>query len=192
MCTPLELVAGAVTTEETFTPSSLQNLCAVFLESRSKSLEQRVSLLLMLRDAYCEDNESIIKKLLFDLEDRFDVLLVRYAEELVKSILGEEGFARASSRRNARLEAEKKLSAYRRGSALEPKSVEGETIREDGSVPYSQLIAGVAWPSVVAPNRREQYLSEDEFLRVFCMSRSDFNQLDKIKRERLKKSKNLW
>ncbi|XP_053142779.1 villin-1 isoform X2 [Hemicordylus capensis] len=47
-------------------------------------------------------------------------------------------------------------------------------------------------PKDVDPSRREEYLSEEDFLAVFAMSRQDFAALPKWKKQSLKKEKGLF
>jgi hypothetical protein len=117
--------------------------------------------------------------------------LKRYSEEFVKDVLGAERFARASQLRTERLEAEKKLAAYRCGSAIEPTKVEFKE-RGDGTFPLAALVAGVAWPEGVIPFQRELYLSDEEFAQVFNMSKVEWKEVDKVMKARIKKQHKLW
>lgn len=59
-----------------------------------------------------------------------------------------------------------------------------------GSFTYEQLKG--QFPPGVIPTRREEYLSDDEFLKVFGTSRADFNKLAKWKKDDLKKKLQLF
>jgi hypothetical protein len=52
-------------------------------------------------------------------------------------------------------------------------------------------LASRPYPSDVDVNFREQYLRDDEFVRVFGMSKADFNSIAKWRRQELKKRHNL-
>jgi hypothetical protein len=58
--------------------------------------------------------------------------------------------------------------------------------------PYEALKAGVKWPKNVDPTRREDWLSEQDFLRLFKMTRTEFKSLNRFKCERIKKELLLW
>ena len=40
-----------------------------------------------------------------------------------------------------------------------------------GFYPFAALVAGVKWPDIVDPARREQYLDDDEFESIFKMTK---------------------
>jgi len=170
---------------------SLSTMCVLVLDSGCKTTDDRVLLLQTLRRLGGTDFKHIADKLEKELEEKLELLLKRYSEDFVKDVLGDESFARASHLRTERLEAEKKLSAYRRGSALEPTKVEFEK-RSDGTFPLAALVAGVAWPEGVIPDKREMYLSDEEFASVFKMTKDAWKGVDKVMRARLKKEHKLW
>ena len=58
--------------------------------------------------------------------------------------------------------------------------------------PYDALVQGRDWPAGVNPAKREQYLSPDDFYKVFKMSLTAFNALDNYKKIRLKKEVRLF
>lgn len=58
--------------------------------------------------------------------------------------------------------------------------------------PYEALKAGVAWPPIVDPTKREEFLSDDDFCTIFKMTRADFKALPKFKRDNLKKDMKLF
>jgi hypothetical protein len=58
--------------------------------------------------------------------------------------------------------------------------------------PYAALKAGVAWPLAVDPTKREDFLSDDDFVGIFKMTRADFKALPKFKRDNLKKDTKLF
>jgi len=60
-----------------------------------------------------------------------------------------------------------------------------------GSVPYSVLISGDI-PSNVDPAKKEEYLSEAEFTKVFGMDKNQFMGLPKWKQDNLKRNKQLF
>ena len=63
---------------------------------------------------------------------------------------------------------------------------------DDGKFPLSCLVAGVKWPEGVNPAKREEYLSDAEFLTVFKMNREQYSKLDKFKKIELKKQVSLF
>jgi len=170
---------------------SLKALCVEVLLCESAALEHRASLCRLLRDLADPELKHTVRKLEKELEGKFELLVSRFGEDTTLSILGSYCFERAFAKRRSRLEAERNMASYRRGSAIEPTKVE-VVARDDGSFPLYSLISGVKWPESVAPDRRESYLSNDEFEQVFCMTKDQFNALDKVMRVRLKKQHNLF
>jgi len=61
-----------------------------------------------------------------------------------------------------------------------------------GTVPYSLLIDPEEIPESVDPQRKEEYLSEEEFMQVFGVSKDTFSELPAWKRINLKKAKQLF
>ena len=57
---------------------------------------------------------------------------------------------------------------------------------------YDALIQGREWPAGVDPAKREQYLSPDDFFKIFKMSKSAFSTLDQHKKIRIKKEVRLF
>ena len=64
--------------------------------------------------------------------------------------------------------------------------------REDGSYPLECLVQESAWPSGIDVTKREQYLSESDFVTVFKMTKEEFARNDKFVRLRLKKEAKLF
>ena len=124
--------------------------------------------------------------------ERYDILHERFGDAIMQEVLQDE-YATAKAEQAARLESTRLLAACRTGQPLPKPQVTGP--REDGSIPYTSLIAGVDWPSHVVPSKREQYLSEEEFQKYLGMSKADFNDpeiCNRVIRERLKKACSLW
>jgi len=59
-------------------------------------------------------------------------------------------------------------------------------------IPYSQLSDPEEIPDSVDPLKKEEYLSDQEFVEVFDMSKEDFSTLPAWKKTNLKKSKHLF
>jgi len=171
--------------------ATLSSMCVKILEAGCKTVEDRTLLLQTLRRVGGSLFTEVAVKLEKELEGKLELLLKRYSEDFVKDVLGAESFARASRLRTERLEAEKKLAAYRCGSAIEPTNVEFQE-RGDGTFPLAALVAGVAWPEGVIPFQRELYLSDEEFAQVFNMSKVEWKEVDKVMKARLKKQHKLW
>ena len=60
-----------------------------------------------------------------------------------------------------------------------------------GSIPYSALISADI-PSNVDPAKKEEYLSDSEFVQVFGMDRDQFSSMPGWKQVNLKRSKHLF
>jgi DNA-binding transcriptional regulator YiaG len=61
-----------------------------------------------------------------------------------------------------------------------------------GSVPYAVLKDSTLRPAGINPIRKEQYLSDDEFVTVFGVSKADFSRLPEWKRAEHKKRHGLF
>lgn len=88
-------------------------------------------------------------------------------------------------------EAAKLRMSYYKGEVVE--RVAANVASEDQAFyPLAALLAGVAWPKNVDPANRELFLSEEEFFKVFQMTKADFRGKDKYLRIRMKKEKGLF
>ncbi|CAD7701852.1 unnamed protein product [Ostreobium quekettii] len=127
--------------------------------------------------------------------------------ESVRQIMGDEALRRILPEEvTARLEeAAKERAETIRKVRIEGKVVEREALGEEpkeenlgpsvsGEVAhrYDNLRAGVRWPSNVDPTRREEYLTEEEFKKVFWCSYSEYQQYPQWKQLWLKKEKELF
>jgi hypothetical protein len=85
------------------------------------------------------------------------------------------------------------------GSVVEPKQTDHSLLdltdwvsSESLSLPLSALVKGQAYPKGMVIAKREQYLSDSEFVTVFGMTKVEFAKLDKYKKKERKEAKNLW
>lgn len=92
--------------------------------------------------------------------------------------------ARKSLALGDKKEADSKLTRKSEDSNPEPQ----------GPIPYEHLLAGnpEKWPKGIKPHSREKYLSDDEFKKVFDMSKGEFSKLKEWKRNDLKKHVKLF
>jgi len=58
--------------------------------------------------------------------------------------------------------------------------------------PIDALVSGVKWPDGIDPTKREEWLNDEDFERVFRMSKDGFRALGRFHKERLKKDAKLW
>ena len=195
-CSSLAPVGDGGTTP--FIVPSLMSLCVeALMTPTNKTADRVVDLILTLNATVfmgC-DHDARLVELRASLRRhallRFDLLSERYGEETMEAVLLED-YSGAKVEQTARLEATRVMASCRLGQALDKPQVSGP--REDGSIPYESLLAGVDWPAGVVANRREQSLSDEEFFAKFGMSKEVFNSpaTDRIIRERLKKAVKLW
>ena len=126
------------------------------------------------------------------LSERYPMLLDKYGHNEMSLIFSPEDLEQFDAELNRAMEIKKRFSSLK-GTVLDPVSSHVEQKRlQDGCYPLSALLQGAAWPNDVDPSRREQYLSDSEFLSVFKMSKAEFNEKDKFVRLRLKKQHNLF
>lgn len=124
------------------------------------------------------------------IRERYAYLEKKYDRQSLVDCLGAEHVEVFEKDLRDRLEAEKRIQQAR-GSELERLSVT-TTADEAGFYPYEALRVGVNWPSDVPPQQREQYLSPEEFISIFGMSKETFGALPFYKRIRLKQEKGLF
>jgi len=86
----------------------------------------------------------------------------------------------------AKIEADKKAAAEAKWGKKE------EVKYEDASVTHSYDDLKKGTPEGVNPTKKEQYLSEGDFEKVFGMSKAKFNDLKDWKKKDLKKQKGLF
>ena len=77
------------------------------------------------------------------------------------------------------------------GSVCEREAVAAE-VRPDGTYPYRALVRGVRWPAGVDPDRRENYLSEADFVAAFRLDRQAWAGLPRWRQVELKKGASLF
>ena len=82
---------------------------------------------------------------------------------------------------------------YRNGEVVERETVDlqGHDL-ESGFYPIEALVEGVLWPQDVVTTKREEYLSPDDFQKVFKMNKEAFAKLANHVKTRLKKEKKLF
>lgn len=127
-------------------------------------------------------------KLITKVRDGFPYLLQKYGEEELKSKLDESDWNSLWSAFKREQEVKERF-AYLKGTIVERTPVKVELSE---FYPLEVLVAGVSWPTNVDVTKREQYLADDDFLKVFGMSKVAFRALPPIKRTELKKGKKLF
>jgi hypothetical protein len=90
------------------------------------------------------------------------------------------------------IQAEKNKFAYLKGTVIE-RAVPNISCDNDSAVyPLEALLEGVAWPANVDPKNRERFLADDEFYKIFHMTKNEFANLPDFKRVRLKQQHKLF
>jgi len=87
-----------------------------------------------------------------------------------------------------------KRNLYQEGTVLGKSSTifSDLSVHESKYFPLDALVAGVTWPKGVDPRKREDWLSDDDFTRLFKMSKSQFAALPRFQKERRKRELSLW
>lgn len=124
------------------------------------------------------------------LQERYPMLLERFGMEEMKLIFEEGDLELFERERRKGLEVKKVFSSLK-GTVVEPPVVHVEA-RSDGTYPLEVLIQGAAWPPGIDCSKREQYLCDADFERVFQMTKKVFAEKDKHMRMRLKKENRLF
>jgi hypothetical protein len=174
----------------------LPSLCAICVKTLKKSnyLKTNEHLLRIYTrlDGGNPSFQEIYDVALKELSSRYPMLLHKYGAEEMKLVFREED--RALFEKNLKEEEEiKHRFAYLKGEVIERESfVDKLDPRPDGTYPLEALLQGVMWPKGIDVAKREQYLSETEFQRIFKMSKDEFNKKDKHFRLRMKKEHGLF
>ena len=124
------------------------------------------------------------------IQERYPMLLEKYGLEEMKLIFDSHDLERFETARLKNLEVKKVFSSLK-GTVIEPLN-NSTKIRADGTYPIEALLQGCAWPEGIDTSKREQYLSEEDFIQVFGMTKQEFNNKDKFVRLRLKKENRLF
>lgn len=137
-------------------------------------------------------NDEFKQKFLDYLGSRFEFIHERYDENTLIDIFGEDYYKELNQRLAESLVARKSLKRYH-GDELPPTILPSEVYSSnDGYFPYVALVSGVVWPPGIDATKREQYLSDVEFVQVLGMPKSDFSNLRPHVKTRLKKEKFLF
>jgi hypothetical protein len=174
---------------------SLQDICAAQL---SKYVVGKIQTLEVLALA----NELMLKELRADC-----IRAIRFKYEFFKEAT-EDGYLLELCGEDEIEEMEKALRdkdkfkrvAKQEGTILKRRDTEfseadARAYDDTGSkifYPREALVGGVKWPVGIDPGRREEWLSDAEFEKIFGMDRKSFRELGAFKRERLKRDNNLW
>ena len=190
MSTSSSLATATSSCDETIMPS-LQELCVNFI-TKDREFHKVDNILILFTFPIDFDNPKFIplKKLIYTrLHEYLPYLINKYSLESL-----EMNYPSITWRKEyEKLEADRKEKEYflsLKGSIIERTVV---TYDENSDFfPYEALKAGVVWPRKVDPSRREQYLNDDDFLKVMGMSKAQFGALPSFKRVNLKKDKGLF
>jgi len=128
-------------------------------------------------------------RILSILASGFPYLLGKYGEEELKSSLDEADWNCLWNGYNEQLQIKERFS-YLKGTILERKNIKITQLCD--TYPLELLVEGVSWPSNVDVTKREQYLDDDAFYRVFKVTKEDFQKLAKHVKQRLKKEHGLF
>lgn len=137
------------------------------------------------------DSQSKLRQLVLQrMRDYFPMLVdsVENKEEL-KSMFDPKDWEYLQQDLCEREEAKQRM-AYLKGTVLEKETF---TVSElSDFYPVEALRQGVEWPSNVDPANRERHLSDDDFKKVFKMTKEQYHALPQFRRIRLKKENHLF
>jgi hypothetical protein len=123
------------------------------------------------------------------IQNMFPAFLEHYSKEELIDRLGAELYTSLYDQYNNILQAKKQFSNLK-GSIIELTRVEYDENSE--YFPLEVLIQGAQWPKKVEVDKRENYLSPEDFHKVFKMTKEQFYKLAKYERIQLKKEKKLF
>ena len=125
------------------------------------------------------------------LRDRYPLLLDAYGSDEMARIFHAEDLELFRTAYEDHLNAKARFASLT-GTVLEPTRTGHYSKSDDGFYPLEALLQGSVWPSEVDCRRREQYLSSDDFVKVFKMTKEEFCAKKQFVRDRLKKEQKLY
>jgi hypothetical protein len=144
---------------------------------------------------------KIVQRIKQCIEEMYPLLCEKFGKNYIDNLLGDDGLELALKRQCELQETKRKLEIYR-GRVLERMDIRNTeevelTSHSKNSLGKDvyllrMLVSGVAWPAQVIPGQREDHLSDEEFEKVFRMTRLLFKQLPKFKQVLLKKDCGLF
>ena len=127
------------------------------------------------------------------LKDRASMLLECYDNAELERCFGTDVILSLRKMNVESVDAKKKMANYRKGEVIEREGIGYEEHNSiNGFYPIEALAKGVQWPKNVDPTKREEYLSPEDFVTVFKMSKKTFTQLATYVKIRLKKENDLF
>lgn len=168
-------------------------VCVMLREGFPNSIEEAANLALKIPNiASISNYRELWHRILTLLKQRGSMLFDCYHENELEKCFGEDVI---SSLKNLNVEciaAKKTMANYRGGKAIEREVCQYESSLETGCFPIKALLAGVSWPRNVDPSKREEYLTAEDFFKVFQMRFEDFKALPMHVRVAIKKNKNFF
>lgn len=127
------------------------------------------------------------------LKDRASMVLECYDSAELERCFGPDIILSLRKMNVESVDAKKKMANYRKGEVIEREGIGyGEHNSINGFYPVEALMKGVQWPKNVDPTKREEYLTPEEFVTVFKMSKKTFSQLATYVKIRLKQENDLF
>lgn len=168
-------------------------VCAIVRGGFPNSIEEAANLALKIPNiASISNYRELWHRILTLLKQRGSMLFDCYDEEELEKCFGGDVI---SSLKNLNVEciaAKKTMANYRGGKAIEREVCNIEHNAQTGYFPIAALLAGVSWPTNVNASKREEYLTADDFFKVFSMSKEDFKLLPMHVRVAMKKTKKFF
>jgi hypothetical protein len=125
------------------------------------------------------------------LRDRYPMLVESYGRDEMASIFHGEDLELFQAAFDDQCHAKARFASLK-GTVLERSPTSKGCKSDDGYYPLEALLQGRAWPSDVDYSKREQYLSPEDFVRVFKMTKEEFGSKKQFVRDRLKRDYKLF
>jgi hypothetical protein len=138
-------------------------------------------------------NYGLLRKYVMEmLGSCYPSLIEKFGSDQLIEYFNEEDLKTFKSQFDDILEAKKTFASYKGEIVERIRLPIDQNLDLEGFIPMKYLIEGVEWPSGIDPTKRESYLSPDEFLFIFKITKDEFNQLPNFKKIRLRKEHKLF
>lgn len=185
-----ELPVDAEPVGEAVEVPSLMDLCIDTLISKvkPKNVEQMFAICSRV-DLNHEKMGRLKAFVVKNIRDYFPFIMERYHRNEVESVLEPDLFNSLYTAYEENLKVKRQFASLK-GTIVEPAFV--GYIENSEFYPLSTLVQGVKWPANVQAHCRENFLSPDDFCKVFGMTKEAFQEQPRFVQVRMKKEKKLF
>ena len=181
--------------EITFTILTLNEIClsVIMKEGFLKNVDDAAAVCLRVQDLSSNMKyQKLWDRVQAFLRNRGSMLVESYDYDDLQRYFGADLTLSLIKLHEDRLTAEKKMAGYRSGQVIERASINYDGVEEKGFYPIEFLLEGVKWPEGLDPAKREEHLSQKDFMTVFKMERENYMKLSTFMKIRLKKQHKLF